>query len=48
MTGLRRVGKTSLMKLSIQHLLEKGIKPKNIFSISVWMIMFSRIAQSMK
>ncbi|MBK9503073.1 MAG: AAA family ATPase [Leptospiraceae bacterium] len=35
MTGLRRVGKTSLMKLSIQHLLEKGIKPKNIFYISM-------------
>ncbi|MBP7284899.1 MAG: ATP-binding protein [Leptospiraceae bacterium] len=35
LTGLRRVGKTSLMKLSIQHLLEKGIKPKNIFYISM-------------
>ncbi|MCP5499807.1 MAG: ATP-binding protein [Leptospiraceae bacterium] len=35
LTGLRRVGKTSLMKLMIHHLLKKGIKPKNIFYISM-------------
>ncbi len=35
LTGLRRVGKTSLMKLMIQVLLEKGIRPKNILYISM-------------
>jgi hypothetical protein len=35
LTGLRRVGKTSLMKLTIQNLLQKGINSKNILYISM-------------
>jgi len=35
-TGLRRIGKTSLMKIIIEKLInEKGIKPKNIFFVSL-------------
>ncbi|HOT75064.1 MAG TPA: ATP-binding protein [Candidatus Wallbacteria bacterium] len=35
LTGLRRVGKTTLMKLFIKKLIEDGIKPKYIFYISL-------------
>lgn len=35
LTGLRRVGKTTLMKLFIQRLIKKGIKPMNIFYVSL-------------
>ncbi|MDC7227006.1 MAG: ATP-binding protein [Spirochaetales bacterium] len=35
LTGLRRVGKTTLMKLLIQDLIESGIETKNIFYISL-------------
>lgn len=35
LTGLRRVGKTTLMKLLIRDLLESGIESKNIFYISL-------------
>lgn len=35
LTGLRRVGKTSLMKIAIKRLLADGIPPKNIFYISM-------------
>lgn len=35
LTGLRRVGKTSLMKISIQKLIKDGIKPNNILYISM-------------
>ena len=35
LTGLRRIGKTSLMKLCIQYLIEeKEINPKNILYVS--------------
>ena len=34
-TGLRRVGKTTLMKLAIRELLTDGIKPNHIFYISM-------------
>ncbi len=34
-TGLRRIGKTSIMKLLIKKLLEEGIIPQNIFFISL-------------
>jgi uncharacterized protein len=34
-TGLRRVGKTTLMKLYIQRLIERGINPVNIFYVSL-------------
>lgn len=35
LTGLRRVGKTSLMKLIINELISKSIDPKHIFYISL-------------
>lgn len=35
LTGLRRVGKTTLMKLFIKRLLDKGTEPKHIFYISL-------------
>jgi uncharacterized protein len=36
LTGLRRIGKTSLMKLSIKHLLfQENISPKNILYVSL-------------
>lgn len=35
LTGLRRVGKTTLMKVLIHHLIETGIEPKNILYISL-------------
>ena len=35
LTGLRRVGKTTIMKLFIQKLLEKGISPTHIFYVSL-------------
>lgn len=35
LTGLRRVGKTTLMKLFIQRLIKKGVNPKNIFYVSL-------------
>ncbi|MEW5815770.1 MAG: ATP-binding protein [Spirochaetota bacterium] len=35
LTGLRRVGKTTLMKLSIQELLEQGIDRKKILYVSL-------------
>lgn len=35
LTGLRRVGKTSLMKLFIQRLIRKGITPDHIFYVSL-------------
>lgn len=34
-TGLRRVGKTSLIRLAIRRLLSSGINPKNIFYIGI-------------
>ncbi len=34
LTGLRRVGKTTLMKLFIRRLVQKGINPKHIFYAS--------------
>jgi predicted AAA+ superfamily ATPase len=34
LTGLRRVGKTTLMKLFIRRLIQKGINSRNIFYIS--------------
>lgn len=34
LTGLRRVGKTTLMKLFIRRLVERGINPKHIFYVS--------------
>jgi len=35
LTGLRRVGKTTIMKLFIKKLLEKGIPPQHIFYVSL-------------
>ena len=35
LTGLRRVGKTTLMKLAIKKLLLAGIDPRQIFYISL-------------
>lgn len=35
LTGLRRVGKTTLMKKAIKKLLDQGISPKNIFYVSM-------------
>ncbi len=35
LTGLRRVGKTTLMKILIHHLINSGIEPKNIIYISL-------------
>lgn len=35
LTGLRRVGKTTLMKILIHYLIEKGIEPKKILYISL-------------
>ncbi|MCX6584415.1 MAG: ATP-binding protein [Candidatus Aminicenantes bacterium] len=35
LTGLRRVGKTTLMKLFIQRLIKRGIAPGNIFYVSL-------------
>ena len=35
LTGLRRIGKTTLMKLLIQQLIQKNIKPENIFYVSL-------------
>ncbi len=35
LTGLRRVGKTTLMKIVVQNLIKKGIPPQNIFYISL-------------
>lgn len=35
LTGLRRVGKTTLMKIFIQQLIARGINPKHIFYISL-------------
>ncbi len=35
LTGLRRVGKTTLMKIIIKHLLDKNIHKKNILYVSV-------------
>ncbi len=35
LTGLRRVGKTTLLKLTIAGLIEKGIDPKDIFYVSL-------------
>lgn len=35
LTGLRRVGKTTLMKILIKYLLESGIESKHIFYISL-------------
>jgi predicted AAA+ superfamily ATPase len=34
LTGLRRIGKTTLMKLFIRRLVERGIDPKHIFYVS--------------
>jgi len=35
LTGIRRVGKTTLLKLFIQHLIEKGVPPTRIFYVSL-------------
>ncbi len=35
LTGLRRVGKTTLMKIFIRRLIEKGINPKHIFYVTL-------------
>ena len=35
LTGLRRVGKTTLMKIFIQRLIRKGIDPKHIFYVTL-------------
>ena len=35
LTGLRRVGKTTIMKLFIQKLLQKGVSPTHIFYVSL-------------
>jgi predicted AAA+ superfamily ATPase len=35
LTGLRRVGKTTLMKIFIQRLIGKGINPKHIFYVTL-------------
>lgn len=35
LTGLRRVGKTTLLKLLIKQLIQKGIAPKHVFYISL-------------
>lgn len=35
LTGLRRVGKTTVMKLLIRELIRKGINPKEIFYVSL-------------
>lgn len=35
LTGLRRVGKTSLLRLLIRRLLAKGVKPERIFYVSL-------------
>ncbi|MGE5343869.1 MAG: ATP-binding protein [Candidatus Omnitrophota bacterium] len=35
LTGIRRIGKTTLMKLFIHHLIAKGIDPKYIFYVSL-------------
>ncbi len=35
LTGLRRVGKTTLLKLFIQRLIHKGANPKHIFYVSL-------------
>lgn len=35
LTGLRRVGKTSLMKIAVQKLLHDGVDPSHIFYISL-------------
>lgn len=35
LTGLRRVGKTTLMKLVIRHLIESQVDPRNILYVSV-------------
>ena len=35
LTGLRRVGKTTLMKILIKHLLELGVKATHVFYISL-------------
>ena len=35
LTGLRRIGKTTLLKLFIQRLLDKGIPPSHIFYVSL-------------
>jgi predicted AAA+ superfamily ATPase len=35
LTGLRRIGKTTLMKIFIRRLIEKGINPKHIFYVTL-------------
>lgn len=35
LTGLRRVGKTTLMKILVRHLLEQGVEPTHIFYVSL-------------
>jgi len=35
LTGLRRVGKTTLMKLIIEELIDKGVEPKRILYVSL-------------
>lgn len=35
LTGLRRVGKTTIMKLFIQQLIKKGVLPQHIFYVSL-------------
>ncbi len=34
-TGLRRIGKTTLLKLLIKRLIDKGVEPKRIFYVSL-------------
>ena len=35
LTGLRRVGKTTLLKLFIKRLIEKGVEPRRLFYVSL-------------
>ncbi|OGF44679.1 MAG: AAA family ATPase [Candidatus Firestonebacteria bacterium RIFOXYC2_FULL_39_67] len=35
LTGLRRVGKTTLLKLTIKHLIKRGVKPEEILYVSL-------------
>ena len=42
-TGIRRCGKSSLMKLMIKHLLENGIKEEQIIQINFESIEFKKM-----
>lgn len=42
-TGIRRCGKSSLMKLMIQHLKENGVKPEQIIQMNFESIEFQKM-----